>query len=123
MSSNIESSVAPPPTGGIRQADLVRLIAEGRVTEYPVAVRTAREVLGGGFADQEKYPNTWTAYFFIDGEWIQVLSARSLRREWASLDKLELWLRSLSFRFFFVRNDLDPVEPADRDPIRRPGFK
>ena len=111
----------PVPILTIRQNDLTRLAAGGRIGDYPVAVRTARELTAGGFADQERFPNTWTAYFLVDGQWAMVESARGLRREWSSLDRLEKWLRSSGFRFFWVRNDLDPVGMAE--PLARPSMK
>lgn len=100
----------PAPTFTIRQGDLSALAVEQRIGDYPVAVRTAREVMGGGFADQSKHPNTWTVYFLVDGQWALVESARGLRREWSDLDRLEKWLRGMGFRFFWVRNDIDAVE-------------
>lgn len=112
-----------PPSLTIRQNDLLRLAQAGQIADYPVAVRTTREVLGGGYADQVRHPNTWTAYFLVDGEWAQVLSARGLRREWSSLDRLENWLRSMSFRFFWVRNDIDPIEVVDDGPLGGPNLK
>ena len=60
---------SPAPTFTIRQNDLAGLAAQHRIGDYPVAVRTAREVMGGGFADQTKHPNTWTVYFLVDGQW------------------------------------------------------
>lgn len=107
----------PSPTFTIRQNDLAGLSAEGRIGDYPVAVRTPREVAGGGFADHERHPNTWTVYFLIDGQWALVESARGLRREWSSLDKLEKWLRGFGFRFFWVRNDIEPVGEAGDGPL------
>jgi hypothetical protein len=101
----------PAPSVTIRQGDLPELFAQNRLGDYPVAVRTTREVMGGGFADQGKHPNTWTVYFLVDGQWALVESARGLRREWSSLDRLEKWLRNQGFRFFWVRNDVDPAEP------------
>lgn len=111
------------PSRTIRQPDLVRLIQSGEISDYPVAVRTPREVLGGGYANHVRHPNTWTAYFLVGGEWAQLLSARGLRREWASLDRLENWLRGMSFRFFWVRNDIDPIEPPDDGPMGGPNLK
>ena len=111
------------PSRVIRQTDLLRLAQNGMISDYPVAVRTPREVMGGGFADQSRHPNTWTVYFLVEGQWAQLLSARGLRREWASLDRLEIWLRSMSFRFFWVRNDIDPTETCDDGPLGGPSLK
>ena len=102
----------PLPTFTIRQNDLAILAAENRIGDYPVAVRTAREVVSGGFANHSAHPNTWTVYFLVDGQWALVESTRGLRREWSSLDRLEKWLRGCGFRFFWVRNDIDFVEAA-----------
>ncbi len=113
----------PSPSFTIRQNDLPTLCAEQRIGDYPVAVRTAREVLGGGFADQTRHPNTWTVYFLVDGQWALVESARGLRREWSSLDRLEKWLRAFGFRFFWVRNDLDPIEEAYDKILDGPSLK
>lgn len=101
---------APLPTFTIRQNDLPVLASENRIGDYPVAVRTAREVVSGGFANQQTHPNTWTVYFLVDGQWALVASTRGLRREWSSLDRLENWLRGFGFRYFWVRNDIDFAE-------------
>ncbi|WP_166434114.1 hypothetical protein [Roseovarius spongiae] len=111
------------PSRIIRQTEIQPLVAQGLIQDYPVAVRSPREVVGGGFADPTRNPNTWTVYFKIGGEWAQVFSARGLRREWSSLDRLETWLRSMSFRFFWVRNDLDPVEDPGDGPLGGPNLK
>ncbi len=113
----------PAPTSTIRQGDLPTLMTEERIADYPVAVRTVREVAGGGFANNDRHPNTWTVYFLVDGQWALVESARGLRREWSSLDRLEKWLRSFGFRFFWVRNDIDPVEPTGEGPLGGPNLK
>ncbi|WP_372886583.1 hypothetical protein [Shimia sp.] len=101
----------PVPSTAIRQPDIPQLLAGFRITHYPVIVRTPRLVKGGGFGDQLKNPNTWTVYFLVDGVWAYLESARGLRREWSSLDRLEVWLREQGFSYFWVRNDLDPVGP------------
>lgn len=111
------------PSRTIRQNDIAYYASAGLIGDYPVAVRTERELTAGGFADQSRHPNTWTVYFLIEGEWAQVLSARGLRREWSSLDRLENWLRSMSFRFFWVRNDIDAVEPLEDGPMGGPNLK
>ena len=115
---------APPvPTFTIRQSDIPVFSLAGRIGDYPVAVRTARELTAGGFADQDRFPNTWTVYFLVDGQWALVESARGLRREWSSLDKLEKWLRMLGFRFFWVRNDIDPIDATLDGPKAGPSIK
>ena len=103
----------PNPTLAIRQSDLPTLLAAGRLGDYPVAARTARELAAGGFADQARHPYAWTVHFLVDGAWAQVESARGHRREWTSLDRLEKWLRAQGFRWFWVRNDVEPAEAAD----------
>jgi len=95
----------------IRQSDIEKLRLQYRITDIPLAVRTERNVEAGGFADASRNPNTWTAYLFVDGQWAQIESARGLRREWTSLDRLERWLRSMGFRAFAVRNDVEPAGP------------
>lgn len=105
---------SPKPTAKIRQSDIELLRAQYRITDIPVAVRTERVVEAGGFADAERNPITWTAYLFVDGQWAQIQSARGLRREWRSLDRLERWLRSMGFTYFAVRNDIEPAGPDDR---------
>ena len=116
-------SLAPIPTFTIRQSDISICNVEGRIGDYPVVVRTARALTAGGFADHDRFPNTWTVYFLVDGQWAIVESARGLRREWSSLDKLEKWLRMLGFRFFCVRNDVDPVDSGGDGPKARPSIK
>ena len=111
------------PSRTIRQNDIAAHAAAGLIGDYPVAVRTPRELVAGGFADQTRHPNTWTVYFLIEGEWAQVQSARGLRREWTSLDRLESWLRSMSFRFFWVRNDIEQIEPLSDGPMGGPALK
>jgi len=117
------TSPAPAPIRSIRQADIVDLSESYRIGEYPVAVRSRRETLGGGFADQGRHPNTWTVYFLVDGQWAEVQSARGLRREWTSLDRLERWLRSLGFRYFWVRNEIEPLGDAGEGPLAGPSLK
>ncbi|MEV8468833.1 hypothetical protein AB0T83_18930 [Fluviibacterium sp. DFM31] len=114
---------AQVPSRTIRQNDIGRYALAGLIGDYPVAVRTPRELSAGGFADQTRHPNTWTVYFLVEGEWAQVLSARGLRREWTSLDRLENWLRSMSFRFFWVRNDIDEIELLDDGLMGDPTLK
>ena len=112
----------PLPTVSVRQADIPVLAQNYRISAYPVAVRALRQTLGGGFADQDRHPNTWTVYFLVDGQWAEVQSARGLRREWTSLDRLEKWLRSLGFRHFWVKNELDLLgEPEG--PMGGPSIK
>jgi hypothetical protein len=110
------------PSRVINQTDICQHAAQGLINDYPVAVRSRREVTAGGFADATRNPHTWTVYFLVETEWAQVISARGLRREWTSLDRVEAWLRSLGFSFFWVRNDLDPAAGRDR-PTSGPSLK
>lgn len=107
---------SPVPTGTIRQSDIPKLIETYRITQYPTIVRVRRTVQGGGFGDQDSNPYTWTVFFLVDGHWMSLESARGMRREWSSLDRLEVWLRSKGFAFFWVRNDIDLVEETDGEP-------
>jgi len=100
---------SPVPNGAIRQTDIAMLVASYRITQYPTIVRVRRTVQGGGFGDQDRIPYTWTVFFLVDGQWMSLESARGMRREWGSLDKLEIWLRGQGFAFFWVRNDIDAV--------------
>ena len=100
---------APIPSGSIRQVDLATLIATFRITQYPVVVRVRRTIQGGGFGDQDRNPFTWTVFFLVDNQWMTLESARGLRREWSSLDRLETWLRDQGLGYFWVRNDIDPI--------------
>jgi len=102
----------PIPIDVIRQTDIPQLVASYRIASHPVVVRTERSILGGGFGDQERNPFTWTVHFLVDGQWMALVSARDLRREWSSLDRLEGWLREQGFNFFWVRNDLEGPAPA-----------
>lgn len=103
---------APVPTSVIQQNNIPELLSGFRITHYPVIVRVPRSLKGGGFGDQLKNPNTWTVYFLVDGYWAQLESARGLRREWSSLDRLESWLRDQGFSYFWVRNDIElPTSP------------
>ncbi len=107
------------PTLAFTQAEIPGLVASYRITAYPVVVRAARQQLGGGFGDQERHPHTWTALLQVDGQWAQIESARGAIREWGSLDRLERWLRANGFRYFWLQNELDPVEDPDAEPGHR----
>ena len=114
---------APFPTAIVRQGEIDQLIHTGRISDVPVAVRTARSNEAGGFADATRHPNTWTAYLLVDGQWAQILSARGLRREWSSLDRLETWLRARGFRYFVVRNDIEEIGSTTGTDPERPSIK
>lgn len=97
----------------VRQSELADLLAGFRINTYPVAVRACREIEAGGFADPDRFPFAWTVYFMVDGQWAHVESARGLRREWTSLDRLEKWLRRMGFRYFWIRNDVEPADDGE----------
>lgn len=111
---------SPEPTGAIRQSDISTMIANYRITQYPTIVRVRRTLQGGGFGDQDRNPYTWTVFFLVDDHWKSLESARGMRREWSSLDKLETWLRSQGFAFFWVRNDIDTVGDQNGDQNSTP---
>ena len=74
---------APLPTFTIRQNDLAILAAEGRIGDYPVAVRTAREVISGGFAKLTKlgqgFLDLHSGRSQVDFEWLSAVIARAVR--------------------------------------------
>lgn len=100
----------------VTQAELAFLRAAGRLGEYAVAYRVDRNNLGGGFGDQDKHPLTWAALVYVDGQAARIYSARGNGREWSSLDRLERWLRDQGFWCWWVRNDVEPLGAATRDP-------
>lgn len=93
----------------VRQADLEFLYRSHRLGDEVLVQRVERSQLGGGFGDQDKYPYAWAVVVTVDGCGAYVMSARGLRREWTSLDRLERWLREQGFRYWAVRNDLEPT--------------
>jgi len=98
----------------ITQADLSYLRALGSLGEYAVVYRVWREQAGGGFGDQAKNPLTWGVLVYVDGQLARIYSARGSGREWSNLDRLEKWLRSQGFWYWWTRNDLEPLgEDAD----------
>ncbi len=111
------------PTLAVTQAELPGLLAGYRITAYPVIVRAERQRQGGGFGDQTRHPFTWTVLLQIDGQWAQVESARGAVREWSNLDRLERWLRANGFRYFWLQNELDPVEDSEAGPGERSWLK
>jgi hypothetical protein len=48
----------PYPVLTIRQRHILTIAAVGRLAPCPVDTRTAREIVGRGFADQDTHPNT-----------------------------------------------------------------
>ena len=97
----------------IPQADLPYLRAVGRLGEYAVVYRVWREQAGGGFGDQTKNPHTWGVLVYVDGQLARIYSARGAGREWSNLDRLEKWLRSQGFWYWWTRNDLEPLGEED----------
>jgi len=93
----------------VTQADLAYLRAIGSLGEYAVVYRVWREQAGGGFGDQSKNPHTWGVLVYVDGQLARIYSARGAGREWSNLDRLEKWLRSQGFWYWWTRNDLEPL--------------
>ena len=83
--------------------------------------RVVRSQLGGGFGDQNKFPYAWSVIVYIDGYPVRVISARGADREWTSLDRLERWLNAQGFRYWWVRNELEPTGLATDEDIPFPG--
>lgn len=99
----------------VTQADLAYLRAVGSLGEYAVVYRVWREQAGGGFGDQSKNPHTWGVLVYVNGQLARIYSARGAGREWSNLDRLEKWLRSQGFWYWWTRNDLEPLGEED-DP-------
>lgn len=99
----------------VRQSDLGGLSRTHRLGNRILVERVVRSQLGGGFGDQEKYPYAWAVIVYVDGGAAYVTSARGARREWTSLDRLERWLREHGFRYWCVQNELEPLEPDERE--------
>lgn len=97
----------------ITQADLPFLRAAGRLGEYAVVYRVERRQQGGGFGDQDKRPFAWGVLVYVDGLLARINSARGSGREWNSLDRLEPWLRSQGFWYWWTRNDLEALALLD----------
>jgi hypothetical protein len=110
-------------TLAVTQAEIPGLVASYRITAYPLIKRAERQNRGGGFGDQSRHPFTWTVLLQLDGQWAQVESTRSAVREWGSLDRLERWLRSHGFRYFWLQNELDPFETPEVETRFRPNLK
>ena len=107
---NIMNQDVIPGTGmTITQADLPHLAYGGRLGEYAVVYRVIRSQQGGGFGDQNRHPYAWAVLVYVDGFEARIHSARGSGREWNSLDRLEHWLRSQGFHYWWTRNDLEPA--------------
>ena len=109
----------------VTQADIPFLREAGRLGEYAVVYRVARNQLGGGFGDQDKHPYAWGVLVYVDTLVARVYSARGAGREWNSLDRLERWLRENGFWYWWTRNDLEPlggvVSDSEDDAIEATG--
>lgn len=99
----------------VTQADIPFLREAGRLGEYAVVYRVARNQLGGGFGDQDKHPYAWGILVYVDTLVARVYSARGAGREWNSLDRLERWLRENGFWYWWTRNDLEPLYGVESD--------
>ncbi len=97
----------------VAQAEIAYLRQLGRLGEYAVVYRAWRQQAGGGFGDQERNPLTWGVLVYIDGQLARVYSARGVGREWSNLDRLERWLRSQGFWYWWTRNDLESLGDLD----------
>lgn len=107
----------------ITQAELLGLYWAGRLGDHAIVYRTTRNQLGGGFGDQYKYPFAWAVLVYVDGQPTRIISARGSDREWTSLDRLERWLREMGFRYWWVRNELEPLGVAAEPESYQPGIK
>ena len=99
----------------VTQADLPVLREAGRLGEYAVVYRVYRAQQGGGFGDQDAKPFAWGVLVYVDTMLARVNSARGHGREWNSLDRLEPWLREQGFWYWWTRNDLEPLVPAETE--------
>ena len=97
----------------ITQADLPYLRDAGRLGEYAVVYRLHRNQKGGGFGNQDRHPYAWGVLVYVDGQLARLYSARGAGREWTTLDRLEKWLRSQGFWYWWTRNDLEPLGLPD----------
>jgi hypothetical protein len=97
----------------VTQFDIPLLREAGRLGEYAVVYRIARNQQGGGFGDQDKHPYAWGVLVYVDTLVARVYSARGAGREWNSLDRLERWLRGNGFWYWWTRNDLETLGAAD----------
>ena len=94
-------------------ADLPLLRTQARLGEFPVVYRVWRSQQGGGFGDQARHPYAWGVLVYVDGALCRIISARGSPREWSNLERLERWLRAQGFRYWWMRNDLEPLGEED----------
>ena len=93
----------------IKSTEIAALFQQWRIQDTAVAFRIKREQQGGGFGDADKYPNVWAVALYVDGLATRVHNARGQGREWASLDKVEIWLRDIGISRWQVVNTLEDV--------------
>ncbi len=111
----MDQDVALGVTTTVTQADLPLLRETLRLGEYPVVYRVHRQQQGGGFGDQDKHPYAWGVLVYVDGQLARINSARGLGREWNDLARVERWLRTHGFWYWWTRNDLEAVGGIDED--------
>ncbi len=109
----MDQDVALGVTTTVTQADLALLRQTLRLGEYPVVYRVHRQQQGGGFGDQNKHPYAWGVLVYVDGQLARINSARGFGREWNDLARVERWLRSHGFWYWWTRNDLETVSYSD----------
>jgi len=111
--NTMDQDVALGVTTTVTQADLPLLRETLRLGEYPVVYRIHRQQQGGGFGDQDKHPYAWGVLVYVDGQLARINSARGFGREWNDLDRVERWLRTHGFWYWWTRNDLETVGITD----------
>ena len=110
--NTMDQDVALGVTMTVTQADLPYLREDLRLGEFPVVYRVHRQQQGGGFGDQDKHPFAWGVLVYVDGQLARINSARGFGREWNDLTRIEPWLRSQGFSYWWTRNDLEQVGGA-----------
>ena len=105
----MDQDVALGVTSTITQPDIAFLRSAGRLGDYAVVYRCHRQQAGGGFGDQSRHPFAWGVLVYVDGSLARIYSARGLPREWSDISRLEKWLRSQGFWYWWMRNDLEPL--------------
>ena len=103
----MDQDVAMGVTLTVTQADLPIFRQTARLGEYPVVYRVHRQQQGGGFGDQSKHPFAWGILVYVDGQLARINSARGFGREWNDLARVEKWLRTQGFWYWWTRNDLE----------------
>lgn len=110
-----EQDAALGVTAAVTQGELAELRGAGRLGEYAVVFRTQRGLQGGGYGDQARHPYAWGVLVYVDGAAARLYSARGHAREWASIERLEKWLRAQGFWYWWMRNDLEPLYEGNGD--------